>query len=121
MQNTDTLFDEIRNVGYIDRGVRILAGSAAILFVLSTQPAGMLGWLAIIPLVAVYPIITGLVSFDPLYAWLQIDTSKSSAFSDERLMKMFGSLSDEHSAQSSHTTEDDARHNGKHSGHKNAA
>ena len=122
MQYTDTLFDEIRNVGYIDRGIRILTGSAAILFVLATHTAGALGWMAVIPLLAVYPIITGLISYDPFYAWLQIDTSKSSVISDENVLRLFTHISGEHPAQ---TSESDSavqrQHTRKSSSHKDAA
>ena len=119
MQYTDTLFDEIRNVGYIDRGIRIIAGSAAILFVLTTQTAGMLGWMAILPLLAVYPIITGIISYDPFYAWAQIDTSKSSVISDANVMKIFSHMTDEPAASTN--VDSNTQHANKRHGHKDAA
>ena len=121
MQNTDTLFDEIRNVGYIDRAIRIIAGSAAIIFVMATQSVGMLGWMALIPLLAVYPIITGLIGYDSFYAWAQIDTSKSSVFSDANVMKLINNISDQHSAEPALNTGAGVQKIGGQSEHKNAA
>jgi hypothetical protein len=85
MQNTCALY---QNLGYVDRALRIGLGAAAILAVLAMQDSGTLGWLALIPLLAVYPVITGLTAFDPFYAWIGIDTSRSSLISDHNLMKL---------------------------------
>ncbi|MGD8573139.1 MAG: DUF2892 domain-containing protein [Gammaproteobacteria bacterium] len=76
------------NLGYSDRALRIGIGAVAILAVLATQgPGTTLGWLALVPLLAVYPILTGLIAFDPVYAWTGIDTSRSSVIADTRLGK----------------------------------
>lgn len=87
MHNSDTLFYEIRNIGLLDRGIRITVGAVAILAVLLSQNTGMLGLLALIPLLSVYPIMTGLLAYDPFYAWIGINTGKSSMFSDEHLRR----------------------------------
>ncbi|MCI0505017.1 MAG: DUF2892 domain-containing protein [Gammaproteobacteria bacterium] len=89
MQNTCTLY---QNLGYIDRVLRVGVGAAAILAVLAIQDAGTLGWLALIPLLAVYPILTGLIAFDPFYAWIGMDTSRSSVISDHNLMKLVSNI-----------------------------
>ena len=88
MHNSDTLFDETRNLGLLDRGVRISIGAVAILSILASQSTGMLGWLALIPLFAVYPVMTGIIAYDPFYAWIGINTSSSSVFSEEHLRRM---------------------------------
>jgi len=121
MPITDTLFDEVRNIGYIDRAIRIIAGSAAIMFVMAGHTTGMLGWMAVLPLLAVYPIITGMISYDPVYAWLQIDTSKSWAISDAKVMRVFGQIADEHPVEVSKQTDTGAHHSGNPSKHKDAA
>ena len=95
MHNSDTLFYETRNIGLLDRGIRITAGTVAILAVLFSENTGMLGWLAIIPLLSVYPIMTGLLAYDPFYAWIGIKTSRSSMFSDEHLQRFVTDITDE--------------------------
>lgn len=95
MNNTDTLFDEARNTGMLDRVIRIAVGSVAILAVLTSQNTGMLGSLALIPLFAIYPIMTGLIAYDPFYAWIGINTNKSSVFSDEHFRKFLSNMTGE--------------------------
>ena len=88
MHISDTLFDETRNLGLLDRGVRISIGAVAILSIMASPRTGILGWLALIPLFAVYPIMTGLIAYDPFYAWIGINTSSASVFSEEHLKRM---------------------------------
>lgn len=58
-----------KNVGTIDRVLRVVVGLVLIVLALTaTQPIGAFGWLGIIPL------LTGLVSFCPLYPLLRINT-----------------------------------------------
>lgn len=86
MQNTYALY---QNLGYIDRALRVGVGAIAILTVLALQePGTMLGWLGLIPLLAIYPIITGLIAFDPVYAWVGVDTSRSSVISDHNFNRL---------------------------------
>ena len=89
MQNTYALY---HNVGYIDRALRISAGAIGILSVLALPDVGTLGWLALIPLIAVYPILSGLIAFDPVYAWIGIDTSRSSVISDHNFTKLLDNI-----------------------------
>lgn len=98
---SETLFYAIRNVGYIDRAIRLALGTAAIIITLATQNTGPLGWEAIIPLLAVYPILTGLVGYDVFYAWLQIDTSRSSVFSDAKVVDALNHMIPENTAVNS--------------------
>lgn len=88
MQNTYALY---QNLGYIDRTLRVGVGAIAILSVLALQePGTTLGWLGLIPLLAVYPIVTGLIAFDPVYAWIGIDTGRSSVISDHNFNRLLG-------------------------------
>ena len=54
-----------------DRISRVLLGKAIttvpVYFVI-TGSMGALGWLALLPLIALYPMVTGLSGWDPLYA-----------------------------------------------------
>ena len=90
MQNTYALY---HNVGYVDRALRIGVGAIAILLILALPDTGTLGWLALIPLIAVYPILTGLFACDPVYAWVGIDTSRSSVMSDHNLTRLLNNIS----------------------------
>jgi hypothetical protein len=92
MRIPESLFDEVPNIGWLDRCLRVAAGSAAIILVLASQDIGMLDGVALIPLLAVYPIMTGLVAFDPFYEWLGINTRISSAVSDEQVLKTIYSI-----------------------------
>ncbi|HEY5604789.1 MAG TPA: DUF2892 domain-containing protein [Gammaproteobacteria bacterium] len=106
MQNTGTVFDEIPNIGFLDRSFRIAVGAVAIIAVLANQNTGMLDWLALVPLLAVYPIMTGLIAYDPLYAWLGINTRKSSVFSDEQLVRIIRSITGEENPPATKTPDD---------------
>ncbi|MGD8567070.1 MAG: DUF2892 domain-containing protein [Gammaproteobacteria bacterium] len=98
MQNTYATY---HNLGYIDRALRIGVGAVAILSVLAVQePGTTLGWLGLIPLLAVYPILTGLIAFDPVYAWVGIDTSRSSVISDRNFNRLLGVVTGQ--AESNH-------------------
>lgn len=58
-----------KNVGTIDRVFRILLGLALIaMAVTNTAPVGAWGWIGLVPL------LTGFVSFCPLYSLLGIKT-----------------------------------------------
>ena len=56
-----------RNVGGIDRILRIVVG-AALMILAATGTVGWWGWLGVVPL------LTGLVSFCPLYPLLGLST-----------------------------------------------
>ena len=112
MHNSDISFDEIRNIGLLDRGMRIAIGAVAILAVLVSQNTGMLGWVALVPLLAVYPIMTGLLAYDPFYAWIGINTSSSSVFSDKNFRKFVTTVTAE-DTPSSDTSHNEKMHDSK--------
>lgn len=114
MQNSETLFYETRNLGLLDRSVRIAIGAVAILAVLVSQNIGMLGWVALIPLLAIYPIITGMVAYDPFYAWIGINTHRGSVFSDEQLARFASKITAEEHSSSKDVNKNDKQHGTKH-------
>lgn len=54
-----------KNISFADRAARIAAGFALIIFVLTQS--GPVGFSALLPLIAIYPILTGSIGWDPLY------------------------------------------------------
>ena len=66
-----------RNEGAVDRTLRVLLGSAAII------TAGLVGWSSAIGIVLVIVglvlVVTGLVGFCPLYSALNISTTTSAS------------------------------------------
>jgi len=56
------------NINSIERATRIVTGLALIYSI--TLPGGTLGITAILPLVAVYPIMTGIMGWDPVYSMI---------------------------------------------------
>ena len=53
------------NITLADRAARVAAGFALIIFVLTQS--GPVGLSALLPLIAIYPILTGFIGWDPLY------------------------------------------------------
>jgi uncharacterized membrane protein len=66
-----------RNEGAVDRTLRVILGSAAII------AAGLVGWSSvlgiILAIVGVVLVVTGLVGFCPLYSALNISTTTSAS------------------------------------------
>ena len=60
----------VENLPKVSRLFRALFGAGLIAFVLTT-PAAPLGWYAILPLIAVYPIFTAITGWDPMKAFFQ--------------------------------------------------
>lgn len=59
----------VQNMGWIDRTVRVAIGAALILVVLfEMQKGSPIGPYAYLPILAIYPLMTGLLGWDPLYA-----------------------------------------------------
>ena len=52
------------NITYLDRAVRIIAGLGLIFSV--TLKSGPIGVAAILPLLAIYPMMTGVIGWDPI-------------------------------------------------------
>jgi hypothetical protein len=65
----------ITNIGSIERIARIGAGLALTLSV-AFQPA-TLGIAAILPLLAIYPMMTGAIGWDPIYSVFERTQSRS--------------------------------------------
>ncbi len=53
----------------LDRSLRAsrLISSAALIGTVMLSPAGILGWYSVLPLLAIYPLITGVTGWDPIY------------------------------------------------------
>lgn len=66
-----------RNEGAVDRTLRVLLGSAAII------TAGLVGWATVIgvvlAIIGVVLVVTGLVGFCPLYSALNISTTTTAS------------------------------------------
>ena len=60
----------VENLPKISRVIRGMFGAGLIAFVLTT-PAAPLGWYAILPLLAIYPIFTAITGWDPIKAFFQ--------------------------------------------------
>ena len=59
----------VQNLGWLDRTVRLIIGAALIAVVLFELGQGnTLGWQAYLPIVAIYPLLSGMLGWDPLYA-----------------------------------------------------
>jgi hypothetical protein len=55
-----------QNLGWLDRCMRVLVGAALIGVCMYVFEAGVT-WPAYLALVAVYPLLTGMIGYDPLY------------------------------------------------------
>lgn len=64
-----------KNIGTVDRAVRIIAGVALLLLVPLAFVGPQFGW-AFFGLVGVYPLLAGLLGYCPPYALLGINTAK---------------------------------------------
>ena len=68
--NTSLNYHE--NLDASSRGVRVLVGAGLIIYTM-TSPAYPLAWLALLPLLAVYPIFSAITAWDPVKAFFQSD------------------------------------------------
>ena len=64
-----------QNMGDGDRVIRVLAGALLIGFTMGVA-VETLGWLAILPLIAIPLIMTAILNWDPLYGLFNISTEK---------------------------------------------
>lgn len=70
----------LQNLGLTDRVLRVIIGSALIAVVLVDLYLRVdLGWHAYLPIIAIYPMLTGILGFDPLYSIFNYRTCDSSA------------------------------------------
>ncbi len=59
----------VQNLGWLDRTVRLIVGAALMAVALLEVGQGSpLGWQAYLPIIAAYPLFSGLFGWDPLYA-----------------------------------------------------
>jgi hypothetical protein len=65
----------VENITYSDRAVRIIAG-LGLVFSVSMQ-SGPLGMAAILLLVAIYPIMTGVIGWDPIVKFTAVRKQRS--------------------------------------------
>jgi len=69
MQLVHKQLGAIQNMGWLDRVVRIILGFALLGVVYMDLKNGVsLGWYAILPIISIYPFMTGILGWDPLYA-----------------------------------------------------
>lgn len=69
--------NNLYNIGNSERVMRIVLGVGLIVDVL--HGSGPLGLAALIPLVSIYPLMTGFLGFDPLYGAMGYSTVKTNA------------------------------------------
>ena len=70
----------IQNLGWLDRTMRLIVGAALVAIVLiDLEQRNTLGWHAYLPIVAIYPLLTGLLGWDPLYATTHIKSCDTSS------------------------------------------
>lgn len=69
MQNTLAKLGVIQNLGLIDRALRIVLGAVLIgVSVTSILNSTVVTWQVYVALFAIYPLMTGMLGWDPLYA-----------------------------------------------------
>ena len=69
MDTSHQSLSAVQNLGWLDRIVRFVVGSTLIAIVLMELRQGStLGWQAILPIIAIYPLLSSILGWDPLYA-----------------------------------------------------
>lgn len=69
----------LQNLGLWDRVLRVIIGSALIAVALvDLYRMVELGWHAYLPIIAIYPILTGILGVDPLYSMMKVRTCDGS-------------------------------------------
>lgn len=62
-------FGPVQNMGWVDRSVRFAIGIVMVVIALmAIEGGGELGALAYLPIIAIYPLLTAVLGWDPLYA-----------------------------------------------------
>lgn len=70
MKHQDAHFPEMENIGKPERIIRAVVGAAMIEIVL-LYPNAPMGWLTLLPMVALYPAFTAIFGWDPFYALIR--------------------------------------------------
>jgi hypothetical protein len=71
--------EEIMNINELtvmQRVNRVLIGAVMIIATMAA-PFAPLGWLAVLPLIATYPIFAGMFGYDPLMSFLEYEAGKA--------------------------------------------
>lgn len=68
--NNETLY----NISNSERVARVVLGVGVILDVVF-HASGPLGWVAILPILSIYPGLTGFIGYDPIYAMFGFSTA----------------------------------------------
>jgi hypothetical protein len=82
MQQLRAQLGVIQNIGWLDRVIRVLVGAAMLVYpayLILTSDTAQSPWLLYSMLLSVYPWLTGIVGFDPIYALFLVrscDTSE---------------------------------------------
>ena len=66
----------VRNLGLFDRTSRVLLAAAMFAPIFANAVPGPLGVWTLAPLLAIYPLLTALLGWDPLYDGMGISTAK---------------------------------------------
>jgi hypothetical protein len=66
----------INELTVMQRVNRVLIG-AVIIIATMAAPIAPLGWLAVLPLIATYPIFTGMFGYDPLTSFFEYQAGKA--------------------------------------------
>lgn len=67
---------KINELNTIQRVNRVLIGSVMIIATM-VAPVTPLGWLAVLPLIATYPVFAGMFGYDPLTSYLEHEAGKA--------------------------------------------
>jgi hypothetical protein len=69
----------IQNMGWLDRVVRVILGSVLLAFAISALGPGTTPpWALYVALVSVYPLLTGIIGWDPIYEAVTVKTCGTS-------------------------------------------
>ncbi|KPJ95803.1 MAG: hypothetical protein AMJ53_02000 [Gammaproteobacteria bacterium SG8_11] len=66
----------INELSVLQRVNRVLIGAVMIIATMAA-PIAPLGWLAVLPLIATYPIFAGMFGYDPVTSFLEYEAGKA--------------------------------------------
>ncbi len=81
MKQIRTQLGVIQNMGWLDRVIRVLVGTAMLIypvFLMLTNDTVQPPWLLYSMLLSVYPWLTGIIGFDPVYKQFVVRTCDTS-------------------------------------------
>lgn len=70
----------LQNLGWLDRAVRVIVGGVLLVvpMMILTEAQEILSWQTLSMLIAVYPLLTGIIGIDPIYSGLNLRTCDTS-------------------------------------------